>query len=123
LKYFRKMFLAAAAAALVFAGFTTAASAYVGDWSYDDNRGGLEVLWLGDNSDGTSLLLRGTDRFCGRQGVPYATMRNILLRNGTQGEQVGWWINNSCTDGYVRVCVENWRGESACSTYWNGGWH
>jgi hypothetical protein len=120
LKYFRKTFLTVAAIFL-FAGFTNAASAFVGNWSYDNNPGGLEVLWLGDSSDDTYLYLRGTDRYCGRPGASYARMRSVLRSTG--GDQVNWWFSDECDDGYVRVCVSNSHGNTACSTYGNGGWH
>ena len=109
-------------AALALSLSTLSASAFEGDWYYDNNVGGSEVLNLGDNSDDSFLVLRGTDRYCGRPGAPYSRIRNVLRRNGTDGEQITWWIANTCDDGYVRICVENWRGEQACSTYEDYGW-
>jgi hypothetical protein len=97
------------------------ALAFTGDWYYDDNVGGWEVLRLGDNSDDTFLHLSGATEYCSRPGVSYAKMRNVLVRNGTNGEQIEWWVNASCGD-FVRICVRNWRGEQGCSTYWSEGW-
>jgi len=114
--------LIAIAAAMAMCIASSAAYAYVGDWAYDDTPGGWEILNLGNNTNGAVRILRGTKRYCGRPGAAYATMRRVLLRNGTEGEQINWWVDATCRDGYVRVCVRNWRGESACSTYWDGGW-
>ncbi len=117
----RKTLLAAAAAAAMLAA-APAANAYVGGWYYDNNVGGFEVLLLGDNTDDTYFRLGGTGAYCVKPGASYATIRNILLRNGTDGQQINWWIDEECTSGYVRICVENTRGESACSTYTAKGW-
>lgn len=117
----RKMLFAAAAAAAMLVA-APAANAYVGDWYFADIPGEFEVLHLGDNTDGSYLRLGGTGAYCVKRGVPYATIRNILVRNGTSGQQINWWIDEECTSGYVRICVENSRGESACSTYTDQGW-
>lgn len=117
----KKLLIAALASIALAAGAGTANASYYGGWYYNDDPGdGYEVLALGDSSDGTYRYLRGTSRYCGRPGASYATMRRVLNRSGDDG--ISWWVNHSCDDGYVRVCVENWRGESACSTYWDGGW-
>ena len=109
--------------AIVFASIANSASAetYIGDWLYNDNPEGLEILSLTDGND-SFLLLRGTERYCGQPGAPYAIMRRILHENGTSGQRIKWWIDHSCYDGYARVCIENrWR-ETACSSYWVEGW-
>lgn len=118
----RKMLTTAVAVVTMLAVSAGAAFAYTGDWYYDDNPGWSEVLRLGDNTDGTFRHLSGSERYCGRPGASYAKMRRILLRNGTDGEQIDWWVADTCSDNHVRICVENWRGESACSTYWDDGW-
>ena len=116
----RSMLIGAVAAISLLAAPSAANAAYEGGWYFDNNPGGWEILALGDNSDDTYRILRGTDRFCGRRGASYATMRSII--NGNSGEQITWWVADTCDDGYVRVCVQNWRGRSACSTYWDDGW-
>jgi len=116
--HIRKTLLAAAAAAALLIA-APAANAFVGGWYYDNNAGGLEVLHLGDSSDDTYLVLRGTDRYCSRPGVSYATVRNLL---NSVGGPVNWWIDNECDDGYLRICVSDSQGWDACSTYANGGW-
>jgi len=113
--------LAGVAAMLLLASSATSANAYSGDWYYDNNVGGREVLHLGDNSDGSYRVLRGTGAYCGRPGASYATMRSVLRSNGTSGEQIAWWVSHDCGD-FVRVCVENYRGRTACSTYIDQGW-
>lgn len=105
-----------AAAALLGA---SPAGAYEGGWYVDNNAGGREILYLGDNSDNTYRVLRGTGRYCVYPGASYAKMRGVL---GNEHNQISWWVTNSCDDGYVRVCVENSRGQSACSTYIDAGW-
>ena len=121
----RKTLLAAAAAiALLSASVGAAYASYVGDWSYDNNPGGLEILSLGDNTDGSFIHLRGTNLYCVKPGVPYATIRNLLVSNGTDGQQVTWWIDHECNNGdYDRICVENSLGQVGCSTYWVDGWY
>lgn len=106
----------------LFAGVAQAQT-YQGGWVYTPQGGGYaEQLWLGDgNSYG--LHMSGTDRYCGTPGAAYATMRNVL--QGTRGygsEFITWWIADNCRDGYVRVCLRNPRGQTACSTYANRGW-
>lgn len=98
-----------------------AAQAFTGGWEYDDNPGGFEILYLGDNSDDTYRRLSGTKMYCGSPGVPYARIRNVIDRN--YPHQINWWVSNECDGGYIRVCVENRLGESACSTYVDGGWN
>ena len=121
--FFRNTMLAVVASCALAIGSSVPTNAYEGGWAYDDNAGGYEVLKLGDNTDNTYLLLRGTKSYCGSPGVPYARVREVLRRNGTNGQQISWWIANSCDGGYVRVCVRNGRRESACSTYWADDWY
>ena len=119
----RNTLLAAVAATAMLGATMSSAFAYVGGWYYDNNPGGWEVLALGDSSDDSYLSLRGTEMYCGRPGASYAKMRNVLERNGTSGEQVTWWIDHECSQAHVRICIENWRGERACSTYRDEGWN
>lgn len=102
----------------------TPAFAYEGGWYTDNNLGGSEVLYLGDNSNDTYLLLRGASGYCGSPGASYAKMRRII---GNEYDQITWWIDQTCNDNrtgiaYARVCVENYLGQSACSTYRYVGW-
>ena len=115
----KKLFVSAVAAVGIMAGTVVSANAYVGAWYYHDVTGDWEVLRLGDNSDGTYRELRGTGLYCGRPGQPYARIRRVLDRNA--GNDIRWWETHSC-DNTVRICVENYRGETACSTYWDNGW-
>jgi len=107
------------AAALSLAVSATTASAYVGDWYYDDNPGDKEYVELGDNDSGSYLILRGYKGWCGQRGDSYATMRRTIGSNYPY--QVGWWINHDC-GRTLQVCVEGDSGQVACSTYLNGGW-
>lgn len=110
-----------AVAALAFAGSAGIASAgyYEGGWYVRNNPGGREILYLGDNSDNTYRALRGTSRYCVRPGASYARIRQVL---NNEYDQIGWWEDEICRDGYVRICVQNSRGQSACSTYEDNGW-
>jgi len=90
------------------------ASAYNGFGYVEDNPGGREVLILSDDNAGT-FELSGTKRFCGQPGEPYANVRNVMHRHGN--EKIDWWIDYACNDGYARICVQNYLGETACSTY------
>ncbi len=102
------------------ASATVPALAYEGYWYAETNP---EYLELGDNSDGTYLALGSTPGFCGRPGSSYSQMRRVMRNNG-DGD-IAWWIDRTCDDGfnsYVRVCVANWRGQQACSTYQDFGW-
>ena len=111
-----------ALAALVWSG-TAEAQTYSGGWVFTPGSGSAnEQLWLGNGND-YGLHMAGTSRYCGTPGAAYSAIRNVIL--GTRGygnEYVTWWITDSCTDGYVRVCVLNPRGQQACSTYANLGW-
>lgn len=110
------------AACLLVLSLAVPAQAFEGDWYFDNNPGGREILALGDFTDNSFLLLRGSPRYCGVPGDSYAHMRNVLVRNGTNGQMIYWWIADSCRDGYVRVCIENRYNEVGCSTYIDGGW-
>jgi hypothetical protein len=99
------------------------AQTYSGGWVYrEQSRHASEELWLGDGND-YGLHMRGTERFCGQPGDRYAYMRQVL--HGTRGynpDFITWWIDRQCSDGYVRVCIRNPRGQMGCSTYANFGW-
>ena len=90
---------------------------YLGGWQYDSY--GYETMILGDG-DGSGLYLTGTDRYCGRPGAGYRTMHRIL--DNTGGGFIHWWVDQGCSDGFVRVCIENQYGQQACSTYYDDGW-
>ncbi len=109
------MFLAASATV------SAAQEAYWGDWEYGTYDNGQRYLILGDGN-GWALELGGTERYCVYSGAGYNTMERILRQNGTNGEQIYWWIDQTCRDGYTRVCVQNYRGDYACSTYADYGW-
>ena len=114
----RKLLLAAATATAL-AGSAVNASAYEGGWYFDNNPGGWEILYLGDGDDDTYLQLGGTGEACGRRGNSYAHMRRVISSN--YPHQLSWWVDYTCGD-LVRVCVENVRGQSGCSTYVYEGW-
>lgn len=95
----------------------TYAQEYVGGWAH-----GPGYAVLGDNSDDSGLRLGTTSRYCGIPGSSYSVMNGIMRRNGQSGEQIYWWIDQECSDGYIRICIENRFGESACSTYRDLGW-
>lgn len=119
---FKKTLFAAVAATSMLAMSVASASAFEGGWYTDDNLGGSEVLYLGDNSDDSYFHLSGASGYCGRPGASYAKMRSII---GNEYDQITWWIDQECSGGgidYVRVCVENSYGQSACSTYREIGW-
>jgi len=112
----RKFLAAFATVAFLLAG-VTAASAYTGPWEWDNNN--QEYMILGDGN-GWGLELGGTTRYCVYTGAGYSTMHRVLRDNG--GQWIDWWIDQECTDGYIRVCIENRHGAWACSTYINYGW-
>lgn len=114
----KKILMVGVTAMSIVGGIVGSASAYEGGWAVRNNPGGREILYLGDNSDNSFRSLRGTGRYCGDTGSSYATMRRVL--NGVD-DQVTWWEDYTCDDGYVRVCVTNNR-RSACSTYIDQGW-
>lgn len=117
MKKFLKIVLAAAG---LMATAAAPALAYEGYWYSQTNP---EYMELGDNDDGTYLALGSTPGYCGRPGNSYSQMRRVLRNNGD--EDITWWIQQTCDDGfdsYVKVCVENWRGQQACSTYRDYGW-
>jgi len=115
-----KKFLAVASfATLLFTGVAQAQS-YEGGWLYDTNP---EFMVLGDDSDGTGLHLGTATGWCGSQGTGYSQMHRILQRNGDG--PISWWVDQECDDGrkdYIRVCIQNWQGQTGCSTYENFGW-
>ncbi len=111
---------AAMIALAVMAVVQVPAQAFSGGWELNNNPGGFEEMYLGDNTNDSYRRLTGTSLYCGRPGVSYAQMRGIIERN--YPEQLNWWIDDECQGGYVRVCVENWQGETGCSTYSDGGW-
>ncbi len=101
-------------AALALVGTTTASFAYVGDWAYDDNRGGSEYVYLNDYDSGLNVEFYGVEGWCGRRGASYATMRSTLSSNGNSA--AGWWVDYDC-GSTQRICVEGGNGNTACSTY------
>lgn len=111
-----KFLMIVAAALLSTAGM---AEAYDGDWLYNSYNG--EYMELGDNADGSYLALYGTSAYCGSPGASYNTMHRVL--DNARDSQISWWVDNKCRDGYVRICVENWQGQWACSTYQSDGWY
>ncbi len=114
----KKILTSLAAVLLVAASATAASAAYQGGWYTDNNVGGSEILYLGDNSDDTYRGFSGTGHFCVRRGASYATMRRIIT---SEPDQITWWIDAECGN-YSRVCVRNSYGRSACSTYYDHGW-
>ena len=109
------------ATTLSLALFATTASAYEGDWYYDDNRGGSEVLLLGDYTEGFDVEFYGVGGWCGRKGASYAQMRQVISSNGNNS--VYWWVDQTCgNDNYARICVTGGRGQQACSTYGVQNW-
>ena len=114
-----KKWLVALTAAFVFAG-AGVANAFWGQWEY--NGDGQEYVVLGDSSTGYGRALGGTSRYCGSPGASYANMRQVLDNNGHNGQEIYWWVDQTCNDGYVRVCVQNSSNQWACSTYADYGW-
>jgi hypothetical protein len=106
------------AAVLSIALSVTTASAYVGDWYYDDNPRDTEIVELGDNNTGEYLTLYGYKDACGPRGDSYATMRSAMSSN--YPNQVVWWVEYDC-GSTLQICIEGTR-YVACSTYRNGGW-
>jgi hypothetical protein len=109
-----KKFAAAILVMACVAVSSNAAHAARGGWYYDDNPGGWEDLRLDDSYRGTTLYLGGTKDWCGLPGASYATMRRVLSNNN--GLEIDWWVSHDC-GGVLRVCVENVRGQAACSSY------
>ncbi len=121
-QFFTTMFaviIACAFAVSASAGHIRIGQDFQGGWIFDNNSGGSEYLLLGDNN-GWGLELRGSERFCGKRGASYQTMRNYIASN--YPEPVFWYVDDICNDGYVRVCVESGSGRTACSTYRDRGW-
>jgi hypothetical protein len=102
------------------------ASAYEGYWEYDNNPGGSEYLVLGDDAQGFEVQFYGVKGWCGRKGVSYAKMRQVLSSNGNNS--VYWRVASTCDvdyDGYddfARICVTGGRGQEVCSTYGVADW-
>ena len=90
---------------------------YWGSWRHSQSGG---YLSLGDQSDNTYRHLGSTSRYCVYQGDSYYTMKSVLDRQGNA--QVNWWVNKECNGGFVRICLRNRYGETACSTYEDLGW-
>ncbi len=107
-----------AAAALLLGTTQVALAYYEGSWSYDSHV--YETMELGDNSDGSVRFLEGTAYYCGRPGASYSTMHQVLRNTG--GADITWWVADDCGT-FVRICVQNWRGQKACSTYIDNGWY
>lgn len=106
-------------AALCVVCTATVASAYTGGWNTEYVDGyGREVLFLGDNSDGSYRELIGTREWCRQSGSSYATMRSVVEQ---EYDQISWWVDADCGD-VVRICVRNSYGRGACSSYLDGGW-
>jgi hypothetical protein len=107
--------------AVALAMLASTANAYEGDWLYSDNRGGSEVLVLGDYAEGFTVEFYGVSGWCGRPGASYATMRKTIASTG--GAPVYWWVDTTCgNDNYARICVVGGRGQQACSTYGVDNW-
>jgi hypothetical protein len=113
--------LFASALFLLAAASPAMAQTYEGDWEFEKPDGEREKVYLGDDS-GEMLYLRGTTWYCGAPGDSYSYVRSVLLNNGQDGQKITWWFDETCTKGYVRVCVQNRMGQTACSTYINKGW-
>ena len=103
------------AVALTLTAGGVAAQDYVGFWEY-----GSGYALLGDNNDGSYLYLGTTGRYCVTPGDSYSRMNRILAQNGQN--DIYWWVDEWCNDGYVRICIENVRGSVGCSTYVDLGW-
>ncbi len=90
------------------------ASFYGGYWVSGQVSGNII---LGDGN-GSGLDLRSTERYCGTRGTGYSTMQRYIRSN----YQLSWFVDEICSDGYVRVCVYADWGDVACSTYADFGW-
>lgn len=114
-------FLSLCVAVVMLVSSATTAVAFEGRWYSENNPNGAEILQLWDASDGSYLDLRGEIGFCGVPGASYERIRRVLRNNGPSYEPVYWRIADEC-GRYVRICVENWYNENACSTYYSRGW-
>ncbi len=118
----KKFFSAAAVCLLTLTGAAYAdhlheGDSFVGGWQfYNSNPGNIKI---GDGN-GWALDLRGTDRYCVSPGAGYSTMTSYISSN--YPSHVSWFVDEICTDGYVRICVYSGSGNLACSTYWDNGW-
>ncbi len=105
-------------------GFASAAqAAYYGDWYYDNNTGGWDIMQLGDGDD-RYLHLEGTEVACGPKGASYARMHQVLSDANDSSGNISWWVVKSCDNGnFYKVCVQNDYGDRACSAYEVVGWY
>ncbi len=104
-------------------GFAAPAmAANYGEWYYDNNAGGWDILQLGDG-DGSYLHLVGTEVSCGAKGAPYARVHKVLSDANNSSGYITWWITNTCDGAYDRICVQNDWGDKACSAYEIDGWY
>lgn len=91
---------------------------FYGGWDIPNMRSGSILLGSGD---GSGLLLTGTSSYCVSRGSSYSTMNDFIDSNYNTGG-VSWFVDEICTNGYVRICVySNW-GDISCSTYIEDGW-
>lgn len=89
---------------------------FYGGWWLSDRVQGNMVL--GDGQ-GSGLDLRSTEWYCDTPGSNYSTMRKFIASN--RGG-ISWYVDEICSDGYVRICVYADWGDEACSTYLDYGW-
>ena len=95
-------------------------SEYTGAWYFQTNP---EYLELGFRATGDHMSLSSTPLQCGSPGAPYYKIREVLKNNGPDRD-ILWWISDYCSaSNLIRICVENYRGQWACSTYIDFGWH
>lgn len=90
---------------------------FYGGWSVSNSVQGNIIL--GDGN-GWGLDLRSTERYCKKRGTGYSTMQRYI--RSTYGDNLSWFVDEICSDGYVRVCVYADWGDMACSTYADYGW-
>jgi hypothetical protein len=90
---------------------------FSGGWFLSNQRQGDIIL---GNGNGRGLSLGSTERYCNQPGSGYSTMRRYIESN--YPDQVSWFVDRICTDGYVRVCVYAYWGDLACSTFADFGW-
>jgi hypothetical protein len=91
---------------------------FYGEWDTSYERQG--DIDLGDGS-GWYLDLRSTPLYCVQRGSSYSTMNRYIRSN--YPENVSWFVDEVCSDGYVRICVYASWGDVACSTYREFGWY
>jgi len=101
---------------------TPASAAYYGDWYYDNNTGGWDIVQLG-NGNGNYLHLEGTEISCGSKGAPYARLHQVMSDANYASGYIEWWVAKSCDNGnFYKICVRNDYGDQACSAYEVLGW-